>query len=286
MNLTCMLLLAAVLFAGCAEDGGKQADPPSATSSTSQVSDSTNQPPPVITDSPALSNSMQWSSCHGLYTKFYFPGPLNPAADFEGWYDRDPYLPTEISLLVFECERFGFRQVERGPMRFVVEITNDRRPPDGCLFMEPEGQPFNVLGIWSSDPEVVEELRSEGMPAGLADIAFALESSPSLHAASEWVVDGESSSLEVRHESASQTLALAPRPWRLFWHNPFGGVSAVDFGQEVNGPGPQPERPVSGILGAPMTMAGPYAGPGFHFTDSDFGGPITRFQDVECKSPA
>lgn len=274
----------AMLLAGCSDPSDLADNPgPNSRDDPEEPRDSKASPEGqgVV---PELANEMHWSSCFGLFTQFTWPSAANPAPDFDGWAERNPTF-TEIRHVIMQCERFGYRQLERGPVQFVLEVTNDRRPPDECLAMEPEGQPLGIIGIWASDPQVVDALVAEGMSGNLADVAFTVETAALVQFQAEWQIDGSASSLQVFQETNDSSTLLSARPWRLFWHNPVGGVSAVDFGHEVKATSFNPERPVMGTLGAPLSMAGPYVGPGFHFTGSDFGGKLTRFRDVECKEP-
>lgn len=286
MDAKLFVVVVAFLLAGCL---GGPAEPASDDPQIPEPSDGGGQPPAAgeSIDVPALSEAMQWTDCFGAYAEFYWPAPLNPAPAFDGWTERDPPppVPTEIRHMVMECQRFGFRTIERGPIQFLVEVTNDRRPPDACLALEPEAEVLNFIGLWTSDQEVADALASEGMPVGVADFALSVESSPVVHFHAEWSMGDGESYLDVYQETAESDTLLGAVPWRLFWHNPAGGVSAIEWGHQVKASTAPPERPVTGELAAPLTMTGPYASTGYHFSEGDFGGTISRFGDTACTEP-
>lgn len=282
-----LLLFLLPLLAGCLGDGDADGPADSPEVDDSPVPDGNPAPPVEADTTPKLPDAIQWTSCFGAYTEFYWPGFANPAPPFDGWAERDlPFLPTEIRHMLFECERFGFDAIERGPIQFLLEVTNDRRPPDGCLALEPEADVLNFIGLWTSDAEVADALRAEGLPAGVGSFSMSVENGPPIHYHGEWTIDGNSAYLDAYQEAADASTLLGASPWRIFWANELGGVSAIEFGHEVTATPLQPERLVTGEFAAPLAMTGPYAGTGYHFSAGDFGGAITRFEDVACTQPA
>lgn len=283
---TVLAVLGALLAAGCTSpasgptDDGTEAGP---TAGSEPVSGAP-LPPPDVGDV-ALIDQAHWSDCWGIYSHFIWPGTMAPGGHPDGWEPEATYYATEVRLIAMECSRLSWGNLERGPIRFVVEYHNNHGVPDACRAESGPIQYWLLNALWVDDQQVADELRAEeGLPTVFAPIELDIGDVGSLlQRTASW----QGSTLESYQESASATTTSMGAPKRLFWPNAAGGITWMDFDVEAQTPD-YGDRLTRGTMQDPMLMAGvgpAYAATGGAFDDGSMGGEIARFQDLKCERP-
>lgn len=281
-------LLACLLLAGCAQPDNSRGPDAGMDATTSPSITNQPIPPSVAIIEGSLPEGAFWTECVGMYTTFIWPGTIGPSSSAFDWPPDDTQWASEVRMIIIECNRFGWGEFQRGPIRFVIEYENNHQFPEGCDGESP-AQPWVLTSIWTDDAEVATQLRAvEGMPADVATISLARdELGTVLHGTATWGATDSKSVLESYQEPDPSTKADFGHPPRLYWRNGQGGASWIDFDVNVEGPTYPSERIATGTIQQPMLMAvlPHYTGQGYTFDAGTFGGPIGRFNDLECAQP-
>ncbi|MFA5943260.1 MAG: hypothetical protein WC876_02210 [Candidatus Thermoplasmatota archaeon] len=201
-------------------------------------------------------------------------------------------------MMAWECSRFSFGDIERGPIKFLIEFHNLLSVPEKCQATEGPIFYWILASIWVDDPEVANLLRmAEGMNAYAATIDSSDASETGLPTRTwTWSAGVQASSMQIVQETASlQRFPKAPSRW--YWQNEVAGISFMDVTYGALGAVGPPnvdapassQRVMTGTMHPPMLMSelGPdYAGFGTMLEQGEFEGSMTRYRDMVCAESA
>lgn len=233
-----------------------------------------------------------------MFSAFTWPLDTAPGSSFPGWEPSEGGLSSSVDMMAWECNRFSFGNIERGPIRFLIESHNYFSVPEGCHAERGPIFYWILSSIWVDDPEVAAILGvSEGMPAYAASIDASDESTTGLPTrAWTWSAEGfQPSSMSIVQEMES-SFRFPKIPSRWYWQNELDGISFMDIKYDavgavgppnVDAPG-MSQRPMTGTMSEPMLMAAlgeDYVGFGTMLEEGQFEGVIARFGDMTCGHP-
>lgn len=194
---------------------------------------------PPATGPPGDAHAFTWNGCEGFLAVGWFAAGLNPGTPPGGWDDAGGG-PTRVGLLGWQCDRVHWDHLERGPVRFLLEVHDDMTVPAACQ-AGAERTHWTLAGLWTDDGAVADLARAAGLPVHAAPIrrdGSDLET---------WSWDRSS----LTAPAGGDEPVLLP-PARLFW-DAAGGVHALDLESDAHGSGTN--RLATGTFAPPMLLA-------------------------------
>jgi hypothetical protein len=224
-------------------------------------------------------------NCVGIDTLRLASSELVGASPPPSW-GPGPTPVTELRIEISNCERLSLGPFERGPIYFLVEIHDNREPPESCRNGEYTSSEV-ITQVWVDDGEVADYLQNVlGLPAKLAKFHRDDQLAGDLNRTTwHFEIEGfEPSYLDAVRPSASPTPGTYL--YRRFWVNEVGGISYMDF--ETKFQRTSRDSVATGIVSDPfLHMPGDTSFVGTESTldSGSIIAPITRFGDLKCEHP-
>lgn len=276
------------LIGGCVADDSDDPTIPSdgQTSSESSTGTPNQDEPPFIPSIPAdLPLQLILDSCIAIETLRHVLSDVVGATPPPTW-GPGPTPATELRIEIFDCERLSIGPFERGPVQFLVEIHDNRDPPETCRGDYTSSE--IITQVWVNDPELADYLRRDlGLPASSAAINRSTQQTGEIETFT-WTFEREGSPM-----SRLETIKTRPSDTdaryllRRFWVNEREGISYMDFEatyQRTNGEWPL----ATGTVADPFLHWPGYTtfvGTANILDPSSVVAPIGRFSDLKCEQP-
>lgn len=245
-----------------------------------------NESTPVSSEGAVMRMRLILDDCQRLGTLRYAISDVVGASPPEGW-GPGPTPATEVFIELYDCARLSLGPFERGPIRFLMEVHDNREPPLACRDGDYTSSEV-ITQVAADDAEVVAYLVTRlGLPASLATIE---PHSEPLQGADQltWTfsLEGYPRSYLTGYQS-QESDTTGTYDYRRFWTNQHGGISFMDFeetwrraGSEagvIHGEVREPFLHVPGVES--------YLGTGYSVPESSVDAPIKEFGDMSCTQP-
>ncbi len=214
-----VLLILAVLSAGCLSPSGNADYEEPAPSGTLQI--------------------FSWNDCRGFFVSDIYPAGNNPGTPPGGWGQANGF--SRVGLFGWECTRIHWDNLERGPIRLLLELHDNMVVPENCR-TDAKTEMWSLASFWTDDEGVAALAATLDLP--VRQDLIKREIGPAGDESWQW---GDSS-LQVT--SAQEGSVLLPDA-RLFWEA--DGVHVLDLDQTATG-GSSNGASV-GTFAAPMLLA-------------------------------
>jgi hypothetical protein len=279
-----LIILAAVLASGCAEDASPRSDDVGAAPSTMTGLPRADGPGTSL----PIPAQISWNECRGMGATLSYHGnvfDIDGGHTPPGW-EPDVQEDHRYYFMVNRCERVAVGPFERGPVHFLYEAHGGVEPPQACIEFDGGADDVKVLlGLWVDDPEVASYLReSLAMPVIDAAISLEVVTDPGNKSLHHWTWSSGQQPSEIFALRSGPVSGTAKYVERLAWHNGTA-VTLLDLHEDkstADGDAPT----AHGTLAPPMAYSSgvprPFVGLAGLWDTSDHHGPITRFGDLEC----
>lgn len=290
----CLVLLLALLLAGCNADNerGTTQQPPG-----SETTTETGPPKePVVPIEPPLNSSMppalSWTGCVAWAAQA--GGPASTLPDWPTppgweWSDAAERAIAGASVLTLRCDRVSFGSLERGPLTLMLEDHNRFHIPAKCT-PESNGVPVHIVlgSLYVDDAELAAALaQAYGMPTRIAhftDDAQDVGGGAQTHRVTWSVEGGETSELQLVDDGTGMEDRII---YRYFWAS-----GNQLFRWEIDAQEPQPvfftNRVGQGTIKPPMMMAEvseDFAGLAQYYPTYESTSSFLVFNDFGCEEP-
>ena len=161
------------LLAGCAhppEHNPHTIDNSTLPSESASISTSEEPRPSQV---PQHALEFQLTGCHGVISKFAWPGPEGPGTAPPGWNDTFPTggFGSNEYVELLDCNRVSWGSFER-PIRFYIESHDKADVPPNC----PTSNTLILQSIWTDDEEFNAFLvREYKIPTRLAEFQISFD---------------------------------------------------------------------------------------------------------------
>jgi hypothetical protein len=225
------------------------------------------------------------NECIELETLRIVPSEIVGAKPPPGW-ASSPTPMTELRIEISECQRISIGPFERGPVHFLVEIHDNREPPEACRGDYTSSEV--ITQVWVDDQELVTYFVDElGLPAKLGTFQR-LDQTINSANKTTWTFSSAgfpASSFETIRTRPADTAGMLL--YRRFWANNAGGISFMDF--ETRTMATNGEWPIAtGTVAEPfLHLPGDtsFVGISDILDPSSISAPIQRFGDFKCEQP-
>jgi hypothetical protein len=230
MNRKCSAFWILALFlAGCTSEQQGLQDPTVDVEETppSEANQSVpSKDAPVLEAQPA-SAGFAFDDCYGLRGLIYLPASSIEATPPADW-QPSPTGIVQVKVIAMECARASIGQLERGPASFVLETHNNHSPAGNCTSGDYTSSE-TLRAFWASDQVFVNALGNLGIPSQVAIIRAQTDSAGLVSRQFSFgLQDGPLSEIQI-YNLTRPADQYEEATTRLFWGNPSGGISLMDF---------------------------------------------------------